>query len=237
MLAQISKVKQNHSNILVGLAVVGVFILAIIVRIIGLSTESAWIDEAYSINLAQHSIGQIIQGTAADQHPPLYYLLLHIWMLFGNSVVFTRLFSALLGLLLIIQVIDFGWKVDGARLGIGAGLLLAISPLHVWYSQEARQYMLLACLTTASTIELWKCLQGRRRWLLLALFDPGNLYSILCCLYFPCSCCDYLYLGLPKPQLSHGCAVDYFNFRCWTGFCSMVINSHKPIPLPHNALD
>jgi uncharacterized membrane protein len=177
MLASISRIKENRSSLIVVLAVSGVLFLAIVVRLIGLGSESAWIDEAYSINLAQHSISKIIQGTAADQHPPFYYLLLHFWMLFGNSVSHARLLSALLGIVLILQVMIFGWNFAGARLGIGAALLLTLSPLQVWYSQEARQYMLLACLTTASTYELWSCLQGRRRWLLYWLFSTMAIYT------------------------------------------------------------
>jgi mannosyltransferase len=58
-----------------------------------------------------------------------------------------------------------------------AALLLAISPFHVWYSQEARQYILLASLTTAATNELWECLQGRRRWVLYSIYAALSLYT------------------------------------------------------------
>ncbi|HSB66623.1 MAG TPA: hypothetical protein VLD65_08585, partial [Anaerolineales bacterium] len=135
-------------------AVVAIVLLAFVVRVIGLGSESAWIDEAYSITLSRYPISQIIQGTAADQHPPLYYLLLHYWMMFGTTVPFVRLLSALLGTVNIIQVLTIGWKLKRVSLGIGSAILLAISPFHVWYSQEARQYMLLAVLTTGATIEL-----------------------------------------------------------------------------------
>jgi 4-amino-4-deoxy-L-arabinose transferase-like glycosyltransferase len=150
---------------------------AFIIRLVGLGAESGWLDEAYSIILARYPIAQILQGTAADQHPPLYYLLLHAWMWLGGGVTFARLLSALLGTINIFQVIRLGRQVGGEKLGFGAGFLLAISPFHVWYSQEARQYMLLVCLTTASTQAFWQGLHGKRSWIWYALFSTLALYT------------------------------------------------------------
>jgi 4-amino-4-deoxy-L-arabinose transferase-like glycosyltransferase len=154
-----------------------IFLLAFALRLWGLGAESAWIDEAYSISLAKHSVIQILKGTAADQHPPLYYLLLHYWLLFGSSVVYARALSLVIGMIQIGQSLRFGRKLAGDWLALGTGLLLAISPMHVWYSQEARMYILLASLTTASTAELWDCLQGKNRWLLYSLFSILAIYT------------------------------------------------------------
>jgi uncharacterized membrane protein len=170
MIKQFQMVTGEKSKYGVWLLAASVILLALVIRLIGLGAESAWIDEAYSISLARYPIAQILQGTASDQHPPLYYLLLHVWMLFGKSVPYVRLLSAIFGTLNVVQVMAFGWKVAGRWLGIWAAFLLAISPFHVWYSQEVRQYMLLACLTTAATVELWNCINGKRRWWLYCLF-------------------------------------------------------------------
>jgi len=154
-----------------------ILLLAFTLRLWGLGAESAWIDEAYSIALAKHSIIEILQGTAADQHPPLYYLLLHYWLLFGSSVVYARALSLVVGMIHIGQTLQFGRKLAGDWLALGTGLLLAISPMHVWYSQEVRMYILLASLTTAATAELWDCLQGKNRWLLYVLFSILAIYT------------------------------------------------------------
>lgn len=155
----------------------GILLLALTLRLWGLGAESAWIDEAYSIALAKHSVIEILQGTAVDQHPPLYYLLLHYWLLFGSSVVYARALSLVVGMIHIGQILQFGRKLAGDWLALGTGLLLAISPMHVWYSQEVRMYILLASLTTASTVELWDCLQGKNRWLLYALCSILAIYT------------------------------------------------------------
>lgn len=158
-------------------AAIVVLLLAFAFRVRNLGAESAWMDEAYSIALAGFPLDKIIQGTAADQHPPLYYLLLHLWMLPGSGVFFARFLSLLIGIINIAQVMALGRRLGGSAIGGGVGLLLAISPFHVWYSQEARMYILLATFTTAATTELWLCLQGRKRWLLYTLFCLFSLYT------------------------------------------------------------
>jgi uncharacterized membrane protein len=157
--------------------ILAILLLALILRLAGLGAESAWIDEAYSINLANHNIVQIIQGTAADQHPPLYYLLLHFWFLAGSGVAYARLLSVVIGIVQIYQVMDLARLIGIKEMGWLAGLILAISPMHVWYSQEARMYMLLASLTTASTTMLWTSLHGKRHWWLYTFFSIAALYT------------------------------------------------------------
>jgi mannosyltransferase len=175
--ASLSKFKERNPRKWWFIASGCIILLAFSLRLWGLGAESAWIDEAYSIALAKHSILEILKGTAADQHPPLYYLLLHYWLHFGSSVVYARALSLIVGMIHIGQTLRFGRKLAGDWLALGTGLLLAISPMHVWYSQEARMYILLASLTTASTMELWDCLRGKNHWLPYALFSILAIYT------------------------------------------------------------
>jgi mannosyltransferase len=154
-----------------------ILILAFTVRIWGIGSESAWIDEAYSIALAKHSILDILNGTANDQHPPLYYILLHFWMLFGSGVTYARILSVFIGMIHIAQTIRLGHQLASRWIGLGAGLLLALSPIHVWYSQEVRMYILLASLTTASTAFLWDHIKSKRSLSFYVLFSTLALYT------------------------------------------------------------
>ena len=157
----------------------GVLLLAFLLRIWEVNTESAWIDEAYSIALAQHPPAEIIQGTAADQHPPLYYLMLSIWIRLKTSVPFARWFSLIIGLLGVYQTIRLGQSIGGHVVGFISGLLIAISPMHTWYSQEVRMYILLASLTTATTHTLWNGLNqpSKKWWLWYCFFSLVSLYT------------------------------------------------------------
>ena len=62
----------------------------------GITHESLWYDESYTAAIVNHSIPDIINITGGDSHPPLYYLMLHIFtLIFGNSVLALRAFSVL----------------------------------------------------------------------------------------------------------------------------------------------
>src|SRR5438270_3138697 len=77
-----------------------IFLLAAAIRLMRLSWQPLWWDEGYSIYFATEPISRMLWLTAQDIHPPLYYLLLHLWFgIFGNSGPETaRLLSVVIGL-------------------------------------------------------------------------------------------------------------------------------------------
>ncbi len=90
-----------------------------------------------------------------QQHPPIYYMIAHEWVsLFDDSVRSVRLLSAMIGLLAIpcmywLCIELFGSPAAGL---IGAGFI-ALSPVAVLYSQEAREYSLwLVCILIVSAL-------------------------------------------------------------------------------------
>lgn len=168
-------IKKHHFTITLSCILLFGFLL----RLWRLESESIWIDEAYSIQLARYPLAQIIQGTAADQHPPLYYFLLHLWLFLGDSIWNFRFLSVILGTLNIWQVVQLGTKIRDEKFGLVAGVLLAVMPLHVYYSQEVRMYMLLLVNLTASTTMLWDWLQDRKvsQWFLYIVFNLAALYT------------------------------------------------------------
>ena len=120
----------------------GVLLLAGLVRFWGLGVESLWLDEATSLVVAENQPAGIVALTAEDIHPPLYYLLLHLWLAFGRSEAAIRSLSAVVGVASVAALYGLGRELWGERAGVLSALLLAVSPLHVWYSQEARMYAL-----------------------------------------------------------------------------------------------
>lgn len=104
--------------------------------------QSLWLDEATSIKAATLSAKDFLLSFApGDFHPPLYYLLLKIWiMAFGNSETASRSLSVLFGLLSAIVLYFIATKLYGRFVGWASGMLLATSPLFFYYSQEARMY-------------------------------------------------------------------------------------------------
>src|SRR5262245_54255118 len=125
---------------LVGLVIAGGFVL----RLYAIGAKSLWVDESFSIWMASQPLDALWRFTVQlDQHPPLYYALLHFWLVFGDGEAAVRSFSALWGILMLPVMYLIGERVGGRALGLLATLLLAISPLHIWFAQQARMYTML----------------------------------------------------------------------------------------------
>jgi mannosyltransferase len=128
-----------------------VILIAFAVRFHHLGTQSLWNDEGNSLRLAQRGIGDLIAAAGRDIHPPGYYLALKGWMaLAGQSEFSLRALSALAGVLTVAVTVALGRALFSRAAGIMAGLLVALSPFAVYYSQETRMYALLGLFSAAS---------------------------------------------------------------------------------------
>lgn len=134
-------------------AVIGMLLIAtaLAVRLVGLSLDSLWFDEVYSVRAAQLGLGQIVSLTVGDVHPPLYYLLLHFWIrLFGETETSVRLLSVFFSVLTVVVVYQLGLKLFNRRTAFFAALFTALSPFQVFYAQETRMYSQFTFLGAAS---------------------------------------------------------------------------------------
>ncbi|MDH7487607.1 MAG: glycosyltransferase family 39 protein [Anaerolineae bacterium] len=140
-------------------------LLAVLLRVLRLDFQPLWWDEGYSLYFATNPLAEMVAQTARDIHPPLYYALLHGWIgLFGPSPVAVRLLSVAIGALTVPLAYAAGRFLGGSRVGLLAALLLAVNPLHIFYSQEVRMYGLVALLGLLSTLcALWLLLGDDRR--------------------------------------------------------------------------
>lgn len=110
-----------------------------------LAPGGLWLDEALSVNIARLPLSQMPGALVQDGSPPLYYLVLHSWMLvFGQSDFAVRALSGVFS----VATLPFLW-LAGRRLGgsrtAGAALLLgATSPWAIYYGSYTRMYSLMA---------------------------------------------------------------------------------------------
>ncbi len=133
------------------IALLLVILIAFAVRFHHLDTQSLWNDEGNSLRLAQRGISDLIDAAGRDIHPPGYYLALKGWIaLAGESEFSLRSLSALAGVLTAAVTIALGRALFSRAAGIMAGLLVALSPFAVYYSQETRMYAPLGLFTAAS---------------------------------------------------------------------------------------
>jgi 4-amino-4-deoxy-L-arabinose transferase-like glycosyltransferase len=127
-----------------------IFLLAFALRMARLGELRMWGDEAYSVYSAQRSLTAItFEGIENDPHPPLYYYLLHFYLLLaGSSELALRFFSVFFGVATIALLYAIGKRMFDTRVGVTAAAVAAIAPFHVYYSQEIRMYALAIFLTT-----------------------------------------------------------------------------------------
>lgn len=166
-------------------------------RLALLGKQSLWYDEGVTWWLATMSPPDLLQWTAADIQPPLYYLLLwaarSVW---GSSEWALRFPSVVLGTLAIPLLYSLARRLLSAQPARGpaalfstpalAALLAAVSPLMVYYSQEARMYTLLVFEAALASYLLLRLLEAGRSaevkngfWLAVAyaLVTAAGLYT------------------------------------------------------------
>ncbi|TPG76692.1 hypothetical protein EAH78_16145 [Pseudomonas arsenicoxydans] len=141
-----------------------VFLVSVWVRLHALGGTSIWSDEAFTLILSSYSPSQIIFHTAQDVHPPLYYLALHAWMMvFGNGVFSARSLSVVAGCLTVMMGMWWLLLISTKRAAILGGVMLALLPMAVRYSQEIRMYSLFALFMMGATVALVYWVNGVHR--------------------------------------------------------------------------
>ena len=150
----------------------GVGAIALWLRTQELSSKGLWLDEAHSVLVARLPFREMLEKLCHDATAPLYYVFLAPWIrLFGTgeaaaralSIVFSIGGIALMGLL---SSRYFALRIASVVTG-----MLAFTPMHVYYAQEARMYSLLALLGSALVFSSLEYLTRRSRLaLILAAF-------------------------------------------------------------------
>lgn len=154
---------------------VGITLLAAVLRFANISSQSYWADEAQAVHELNLSLGGMLHAWSAyEWNPPLYLLVAWPWAkLFGTGELGLRSLSAVLGVAVVPLICMCGRELISARAGLVAAALAAVNPFMIWYSQEAREYMLLVLLCTASLlffIRAWKrpCTRNVVWWAVLS---------------------------------------------------------------------
>jgi len=167
---------------LVHYAALGAIILVgAYLRLTGLNRQSLWFDEIDVVVRAQRPFGTVLRTFVAEgENGPLYNLMLAIWVrIAGVSEIAVRFPSAVAGTLAIPLIYLLARRLAGPTTGLLSAGLLAISPYHVWYSQEAKMYALIVLLALASSACLVEALERNRRiwWAAYAIITTLLFYT------------------------------------------------------------
>ncbi len=164
------------------IVVAGVAALAALLRWVEIAQQGLWLDEAFSVWMARQPARDLLHWVSRiDQHPPLYYLLLRGWMLLtGDGEAAVRALSLLFGVATVPVVYLLARRLLAPASAVAAALLLALSPFHVRFAQEARMYTLLTFNAALALLALAHLLTGDRRlrwWVVYVLFSALALLS------------------------------------------------------------
>ncbi|MDQ3935934.1 MAG: glycosyltransferase family 39 protein, partial [Actinomycetota bacterium] len=151
-------------------AVALITLLGGIRRFATLDDQSIWRDEALTVWQSSMGLGDMLAKLPdAEGHPPLYPLL--EWAMvhaFGDGELAVRTLSALAGTAAIPVLYAAARTLASPRAGLIAAALLAASPFHLWYSQEARPYALMILLAAISFLAFAKLTTApERRWVVV----------------------------------------------------------------------
>lgn len=142
-----------------------IFIFAILLILIASQSRDIWLDETFSLGLARHNLNELIELTAKDVHPPLYYMILRIAMLFfPNSICAAKIVSAIPIIIILIIANVFFSKEFSSKFGLLFNSILLSTYSVFQYAVEIRMYSwcllfcFLCCIVSYYIIEKseWK---------------------------------------------------------------------------------
>lgn len=123
--------------------VLGLFGVALILRLWGLTAQAIWVDEVFTLKYSGLGVPMSWERLCINLQGPLQALI--VWLVsrpFGWDPLALRLPQALIGAASAPLLYAVARRPFGDRTAVVSGFLLAINPFHVWYSQEIRNYVL-----------------------------------------------------------------------------------------------
>jgi len=136
------------------------------VRLVCLACKPFWFDEAFSVEVARLTWVNFLHLLWwREANMSLYYVLLRVWLHFGQSPYFIRSLSVLMATLTLPAIYWLGRLLFDRRVALIAAALFTFNAYDVRYSQEARSYSLFVLLATFSSglLVWWLAEPSRRR--------------------------------------------------------------------------
>jgi len=153
-------------------------LLAAALRLATLDLQSFWYDEAFTpVHVLHPSLWATLRSVVHTENtPPLWYLV--AWAdtrVLGSGEVALRLPSALAGIATVPVAWAIGRELAGRRAAIVCAALVAVNPLFVWYSQEARAYGLFVLMAALAMLCFLRALREPTRGRMAAFAATGAL--------------------------------------------------------------
>jgi hypothetical protein len=132
--------------------------------------SALWLDETLSVNISKLPLTQIPQALSHDGSPPLYYYVLHLWMLaFGQGDFAVRALSGVVSVLSLPLFWSVGHRFGGRRTAWVCLALGLTSPFAIDYATTTRMYSFMILWSLLGVGVLWRALEEPTRERLIAL--------------------------------------------------------------------
>ena len=153
-------------------------LLAALLRLATLDLQSFWYDEAFTpVHVLHSSLFSTLRSVSHTENtPPLWYLL--AWAdsrVLGTGEVALRLPSALAGIATVPVAWAIAEELADRRAAIACAALVAVNPLLVWYSQEARAYGLFVLMAALAMLCFLRAMREPTRGRMAAFALTGSL--------------------------------------------------------------
>ncbi len=137
-----------------------------LLSLFNMSRWSVWFDEAYGLFLIRSDYLEVAKLTSTDVHPPMYYWALKLWTsMFGTG---SEIAVRSLSLVFMLTAIGFIYLLIrrwfGQKAAIYSLALLALTPLLLRYSVEARMYGMTTAIVAASTYVMVLAMEKPKAW-------------------------------------------------------------------------
>ena len=160
-----------------------IIVLGVALRLFNLAQHDFWLDEVltHEVISGMFAAGpdHEFNSLSIDKHPPFYYALLRQWsFLFGLNEFSLRFFSVIFSVLSIIILYKLGVLFFDKITALIGAALMALSPFHIWYAQEARMFSLSVFFTLAGVYIFFKALEKEKIILYWVIFSLVTLCLI-----------------------------------------------------------
>ncbi|MBA2378081.1 MAG: glycosyltransferase family 39 protein [Blastocatellia bacterium] len=150
--------------------IVGVAAVYVALRIAGIAESCLWFDEIFGVHAAEHPWGEMFGFIAQDLiHPPLFYVVLKLWMAIGgDGVWWLRLLPVVFSVLAMFPFLQICRELKLRYFAVVVAFtLFAVNGALIKYAQEVRMYSMLLFLSLMSV------------WLFTRYFVKGKSFVVL----------------------------------------------------------
>jgi mannosyltransferase len=197
-----------------------ILIVGALVRLYRLDSQSLWADEGLQYFIASaEGFDEVFGRLFRTFHPPLSYLIHHVFLGISDTDFFLRLPSALFGIASMPLVYVLARRLVSQPAAVLTLVVFSVSPFHTWYSQEGRMYAQLLFLSLLSTYCLTQALEKEK-----AYWWGGYILAVFAGMY------THVFMGL---AVSAQCLwVFFYHRRHLSAYCiSGVIVTVLCLPL------